>query len=446
MRGILTRCLAAVLTLAALTVSFGPAPAAIAGPAAGTDWVARTSPRDNDWQSVAYGNGLFVAVSNNDIVGNGTRRVMTSTDGINWTLGDTHPVPALSWTSVAYGLDSNSDPIFVALSYDGATMRSPDGISWTASNAAVASEWTDVAYGGAPGVFVAVGQGGDADKRLMYSQDGATTWQIGTSTGGATWHGVTYAEGAYVMTAFSGSPQLAYSTNGTTMLPATAVPPTNAWWGVTFGDDKYVTVAGSGSGNQAMYSTTADTWTVATTPGSHNWRDVAWGDGTFAAVGAGAIMTSPDASNWSLQTSPNANSWLSVAFAPGSGSAAGMFVAVGDSGTDDRIMTSGSLDPSDKLTPTPTNACVRSDVTLPLRGIRKIMKPGCRVTSGSRVTVEVSGKRTRGDLRLYRVIRTRAGTYLRTFGTPLRLTVKWRALGTSSYYPYRLIKTYRTHR
>ena len=46
----------------------------------GTDWTAQTAAEQNDWTSVTYGNGLFVAVSRS-----GTNRVMTSPDGINWT-------------------------------------------------------------------------------------------------------------------------------------------------------------------------------------------------------------------------------------------------------------------------------------------------------------------------------------------------------------------------
>ena len=47
----------------------------------GTTWTSRTSATDNSWNSVTYGNGLYVAVSSS---GTGNR-VMTSPDGINWT-------------------------------------------------------------------------------------------------------------------------------------------------------------------------------------------------------------------------------------------------------------------------------------------------------------------------------------------------------------------------
>ena len=46
----------------------------------GITWTSRTS-ADNEWNSVAYGNGLWVAVGES---GDGNR-VMTSPDGITWT-------------------------------------------------------------------------------------------------------------------------------------------------------------------------------------------------------------------------------------------------------------------------------------------------------------------------------------------------------------------------
>ena len=43
-------------------------------------WTAETAASADPWSSVAYGNGLFVAVA--DI---GTHSVMTSPDGVTWT-------------------------------------------------------------------------------------------------------------------------------------------------------------------------------------------------------------------------------------------------------------------------------------------------------------------------------------------------------------------------
>ena len=73
----------------------------------GATWNIRTSATDNIWNSVTYGNGLFVAV------GNG---VMTSPDGITWSNRTSAAVN--NWRSVAYG-----DGLFVAVSDTGAGNR-----------------------------------------------------------------------------------------------------------------------------------------------------------------------------------------------------------------------------------------------------------------------------------------------------------------------------------
>ena len=134
--------------------------AAVAGPATparadGITWTARAAAEANGWFSVAYGNGLWVAVA----VG-GTNRVMTSPDGITWTARAA--AEANSWYSVAYG-----NGLWVAVSYDGTNrvMTSPDGINWTARAAAEANGWYSVAYGN--GLWVAVAT--DGTNRVMTS-------------------------------------------------------------------------------------------------------------------------------------------------------------------------------------------------------------------------------------------------------------------------------------
>ena len=112
----------------------------------GVTWTSRTSAVDNNWSSVTYGNGLFVAVST---TGTGNR-VMTSPDGISWTIRTS--AADNSWNSVTYG-----NGLFVAASYDGVgnrVMTSPDGITWTIRTSAANNSWNSVTYGN--GLFVAV--------------------------------------------------------------------------------------------------------------------------------------------------------------------------------------------------------------------------------------------------------------------------------------------------
>jgi hypothetical protein len=90
----------------------------------GATWTARSAAGNDDfWTSVAYGNGIFVAVGDNI--------VMTSPDGITWTVqsaaGNNDFLTAVTY---ARGL-------FVAVSSFGdRVITSPDGITWTAHSAA----------------------------------------------------------------------------------------------------------------------------------------------------------------------------------------------------------------------------------------------------------------------------------------------------------------------
>jgi hypothetical protein len=79
------------------------------------DWTLRTTPADNHWYSVTYGNGLFVAVAQS---GTGNR-VMTSPDGLTWT----SRTSALdnAWSSVTYGIDPTG--LFVAVGWPPPAMR-----------------------------------------------------------------------------------------------------------------------------------------------------------------------------------------------------------------------------------------------------------------------------------------------------------------------------------
>ena len=124
------------------------------------NWSVATAPERNDWWSVIYGNGKFVAVAYN---GEGTNRIMYSSNGINWTKA-TAPENN-RWYSVTYG-----DGKFVAVATNGTNnvMYSTDGINWTATKAA-GSALQSVTYG--DGMFVAVATG----NRVMYSLDG-TVW------------------------------------------------------------------------------------------------------------------------------------------------------------------------------------------------------------------------------------------------------------------------------
>jgi hypothetical protein len=87
-----------------------------------TNLTIRTMPTSSPWSDVAYGNGVFVAVSY------GTDQAATSPDGITWTA---RTLPSVrEWNAIIF-----NGSTFAAISGDGITSAvvatSTDGIAWT---------------------------------------------------------------------------------------------------------------------------------------------------------------------------------------------------------------------------------------------------------------------------------------------------------------------------
>ena len=281
---------------------------------------------DNNWTSVAYGNGLWVAVAN---TGTGNR-VLTSSNSINWT--NRTSAANNSWTSVAYG-----NGLFVAVSNTGSgnrVMTSPNGINWTSRTSAANNNWISVTYGN--GLFVAVANSGTAN-RVMTSPDGIT-WTIRTSAADLAWTSVTFGNGLFVAVASSGAGNRVMTSPDGISWTIRTTPGINNWSSVTYGNGLFVAVSTNGIGNRVMTSPNGTTWTVQTSAADNNWSSVAYGNGLFAAVATSGtgnrVMTSPDGITWTSRTSAADNSWVSVAYGNG------RFVAASTDGAGNRVMTS----------------------------------------------------------------------------------------------------------
>ena len=316
--------------LLAAGMSFGATPAN----AAGLVWVSQSSPSDNSWRDVAFGNGTFVAVSST--TGSGKDQVMTSTDGVTWT-----PRAASvdnGWQSVAYG-----NGTFMAVSSQGSAMTSPDGISWT-SAASTGFDTRALAFGN--GVFVAIGIQSPYAKT---SSDNGASWSSATGAHKAQYYGATFGNNLFVAV---GSPvssvaDAIYSNaDGSKWISSDHVNgvggvPHHQWNDVTYGAGIFVAVDQRGAGFLVMTSTDGMSWTPRVTTGDHRWEGIVYAEGIFVAVADRAdsspanerIMTSTDGIAWTLQDAPTAGEWQSITYGNG------LFVAVGNTGA---IMTSGA--------------------------------------------------------------------------------------------------------
>jgi hypothetical protein len=281
----------------------------------GETWILRNA-HVRDWRAVTFGNGRFVAVGTTNDANLQTSVAMTSTNGIDWVLGTT-PEASIRWASVVFG---NGRFVAVADQQTGnltRVMTSIDGVAWTLRSTPGVGNNDDldpalgpVAFGN--GVFVAVARGGSDIRRAMTSTNGEA-WTLHDMPFDRFWRSIAFGNGVFVAVAER------YFFEKAPFPPPYPV-------------------------DLVMTSPDGIDWQTRDAATSADWFSVAFGDGLFVAVSLdGAVMTSPNGIDWTERTAARAAMWSSVAFGDG------LWVAV--SLSDGVVMTSGEL-----VVPTPKTA------------------------------------------------------------------------------------------
>ena len=264
----------------------------------GITWTTRTMPSAQNWLSVTYGNGTFVAIAYSS-----TTTAASSTDGITWT---TRTMPSVSlWHSVTYG-----NGTFVAIAYGSTTAASStDGITWTTRTLPLAPLWQSVTYGN--GTFVAIAY---ATTTAATSTDGIT-WTTRTLSSAVNWISATYGNGTFVAVASNTTTVAASSTDGITWTTRT-LPSSAQWYSAAYGNGTFVVI--STNSTTAASSTDGITWTTRTLPSAVNWFSATYGNGTFVVISNNSTTaaSSTDGITWTLRTLPSSAGARSVTAAP----------------------------------------------------------------------------------------------------------------------------------
>lgn len=266
------------------------------------------SPATNaSWQSMAYGNGVYVAVAAN------TSTAATSSDGTTWTQ---RTLPASgTWMTVTFGAG-----LFVTVAQNSnMAATSPDGITWTLRTMPANAAWRAVTYGG--GRFVAVC---NSALTTAYSLDGITWTAGGNLPATHSWQAIGYGAGAFL--AFAGSnAAYAISTDGGVSWTQRSMPLNATYTAIVFGASGFVAVNNGG----ANVHTSADglTFTARTLPAGLNglsWNAAAYVGGQYVMVanGSAAAATSPDGVTWTQRALPSTQNWSALASNGGTGLAA----------------------------------------------------------------------------------------------------------------------------
>lgn len=241
-------------------------------------------------------------------------------------------LPSATWMSLAYG-----NGIFVAVASGGtAWATSPDGITWT-QQVGLNASFNSVAYGN--GLFVAVAGGltsvNSPTTTAAISSDGVF-WKYSTLPVSANWNSITYGNGLFVAIAggFGGSTIAATSPDGITWTQR-ALPVVAYWSDLLYANGIFIVMGGGGAAT-TVYLTSIDgiTWTQRAMPSSLYWSGIAYGNGIFVAVANGASATSVDGITWILSGATSTPLYSHATFANG------IFSCVGDYAADTVLYTS----------------------------------------------------------------------------------------------------------
>lgn len=289
-----------------------------------TPWVSSVMPYSAEWQSIAYGSGLFVA----GIPSTGSTAY--STNGIDWSSNTT------GGGYLAYGAG-----MFVSVNNGQTAYYSSDGINWSSTTMPSSGNWRAVTYGG--GRFVAIASVSSSSYYpTAYSNDGIT-WFSGSqinSDRDTLFNSIAYG-GMFVAAGGSNGTIAPYNLmnefyyeSSPFWQPSYGVT-AHAWSSITYGNGKYVAVAGTANNttDALAYSSNGVNWTVSNVSPFNidDWSAVTFGNGLFVALRRNTLNTitvaySYNGINWTLSSnSMSGRPWNAMAYG------GGRFVAISSS-------------------------------------------------------------------------------------------------------------------
>lgn len=225
-------------------------------------WTSGALPISQDWLSLSFGNGIFIAAGAGLPADNYTTdKIAISQDGASWSLVS---MPQ-SVTNGMWALASTEFSRFYIFTTGSMYFTSVNGTSWSYGSLPISHR--SAAFGNDKIVVISYGS-----SDIAYSLNG-TSW---TKVSGALpaalfWKEIAYGNGMFVAIATgNGNTRMAYSSDGISWSEG-VMPIGSFWQTVSYAEDRFVAL---GSFNHSAYSYDGINWTQSQSPISATWRKI----------------------------------------------------------------------------------------------------------------------------------------------------------------------------
>ena len=222
----------------------------------------------SNWSSICWSSKLllYVAVCSGSIGGSfvaDTRRVMTSTNGISWSL---QTIPTNS--NLNFICWSSKLSIFVAVG--AIIVRSSDGINWSTSMSSIPNVLTSICWSEELSMFVAVSSTGTNNNKVLTSSDGIN-WAIRYTPGDSNLNSICWSPELYIFVAVGGSSTITnnilVSSDGINWNLSNTTLPTRNWKSICWSAEKMIFVAVCGlssvTESSTMFSNDGYNWVMS---------------------------------------------------------------------------------------------------------------------------------------------------------------------------------------
>ena len=260
----------------------------------GENWTVSTLPYVANWGYISFCNGLFIITSTSS----SNAYLITSEDGINWS---TVVNDGSNLGPVCYG---NSVYIcFPTTTYNNQKLLiSTDGIVWTKHNIVMKSgsivqstKVNSLVYGNGEFVVTFGGDGGSANS-CMYTTDNGETWSVASMPTNRQWWKTIYTNNGYFLSVAGNSSYLAYSVDGVNWNEINLTP-SGGYHSLAYNGENIVCVGGYNASNfcritsftvQQCYTLEATPTTASTIYSAPNTASAL----TITNIGTGTITLS----------------------------------------------------------------------------------------------------------------------------------------------------------